>query len=109
MADNNSDTIRGMIEKINSYQLCLPSVQRKFIWEPARIEKLFDSIMKDYPISTFLFWNFPKEKDYIFYKFIMNFKQNESINEKEPIPLLIKKALLNFVWKKSYRKLIFVS
>ena len=34
----------------------LPAIQREFVWETDQIEKLFDSIMGDYPIGSFLFW-----------------------------------------------------
>jgi uncharacterized protein with ParB-like and HNH nuclease domain len=34
----------------------LPDIQRNFVWKPEQVYTLFDSIMRDYPISTFLFW-----------------------------------------------------
>ncbi len=34
----------------------LPAIQREFVWEPQQIERLFDSILGDYPIGSFLFW-----------------------------------------------------
>lgn len=45
-----------IIRKIEAHQVCLPSIQRKFEWKPDRIEMLFDSILNDYPIGTFLIW-----------------------------------------------------
>lgn len=36
--------------------LCQP-FQRQYVWSTAQIEKLWDSILLDYPIATFLFWN----------------------------------------------------
>jgi hypothetical protein len=45
-----------IIRKIESHHICLPSIQRKFEWKPERIEGLFDSILNDYPIGTFLIW-----------------------------------------------------
>ena len=46
-----SETIDGLNNKI-----FLPDIQRPFVWEPEQIYTLFDSIMRDYPISTLLFW-----------------------------------------------------
>lgn len=53
----------------------LPSIQREFVWGTYGIEKLFDSIMGDYPISTFLFWKIKEEnkKEWTAYEFIREF------------------------------------
>ena len=45
-----------VIKRIDSNQLFLPALQRKFVWKTEQIEGLFDSIMQGYPIGTFLFW-----------------------------------------------------
>lgn len=34
----------------------LPNIQRPFVWNEEQIERLFDSIMREYPISTLLVW-----------------------------------------------------
>lgn len=34
----------------------LPNIQRPFVWSESQICKLFDSIMREYPISTLLVW-----------------------------------------------------
>jgi uncharacterized protein with ParB-like and HNH nuclease domain len=34
----------------------LPNIQRSFVWTEEQICKLFDSIMREYPISTLLVW-----------------------------------------------------
>ncbi len=47
-----------MIAKLNS-EYFIPAIQRPYDWEVEQIEKLFDSITKEYPISTFLLWNPP--------------------------------------------------
>jgi hypothetical protein len=38
----------------------LPSIQRSFVWDEARLCKLMDSIMSDYPIGSFLVWKPPE-------------------------------------------------
>jgi len=39
--------IKDVIDAINK-DYFLPAIQREFVWEPAQIEKLFDSILGDY-------------------------------------------------------------
>mgnify|MGYP001245953362 CR=1 FL=1 len=50
-----SISIADAIREINrSY---FPSaIQREFVWDTDRIEKLFDSLMSDFTIGSFLFW-----------------------------------------------------
>jgi uncharacterized protein with ParB-like and HNH nuclease domain len=35
----------------------MPAFQRQFVWSIEQVEKLWDSILLDYPIATFLFWH----------------------------------------------------
>jgi len=46
----------GLLEQIKNGEIVLPDIQRDFIWDEMRIEKLFDSIMRDYPIGIVLLW-----------------------------------------------------
>ena len=83
MSDYESRTIRDAVEELNRTYY-LPAIQREFEWDTYRIEKLFDSIMGDYPISSFLFWKVREEnkKDWIAYEFARNFdKENPHNNE----------------------------
>jgi len=61
MAEYNKTTIKNVIDEINR-KYFLPDIQRSFVWKPEQIYKLFDSLMRGYPISTFLFWKLSKEK-----------------------------------------------
>jgi hypothetical protein len=36
--------------------LWLPNIQRLFVWDEDQIEKLFDSIMRQYPLSSMMIW-----------------------------------------------------
>lgn len=68
-------TIRDLlIEKIGRNTF-LPAIQREYVWSPYQIDKLFDSLMCGYPISSFLFWRIreEKKKDWISYEFIRDF------------------------------------
>jgi len=76
--ENKRDTIRKVIKLISgedtSESLWLPNIQRNFIWKKEQIEKLFDSIMREYPISTLLFW---KTKESLkVRKFIDNYRNS---------------------------------
>jgi hypothetical protein len=49
-------TIRQIIEKVSSGQIRIPTFQRGFVWEPEMVAYLMDSIYKEYPFGTLLFW-----------------------------------------------------
>lgn len=61
----------------------LPAIQRELVWKPNKIERLFDSIMGDYPIGALLFWRLANEnKDsWPIYKFVQNFNDEKPHNE----------------------------
>lgn len=48
-------TISECVKKVND-TLYLPDIQRPYVWEEDDIYLLFDSICRDYPINTVLFW-----------------------------------------------------
>ena len=62
---NKNKTVKQIVNFINNPEeeggLWLPNIQRKFVWDTEQIEVLFDSIMREYPISTLLVWK-TKEK-----------------------------------------------
>lgn len=80
MAYETPITIKKAIENIRKRYYVLPSIQREFVWETEQIERLFDSLMRDYPISTFLFWKVDKNKikDFQFYEFLKNYHEKDS-------------------------------
>ena len=55
MQDYLRETVKNIVEKIND-KYFLPDIQRDFVWKPSQVYILFDSLLRDYPISTFLFW-----------------------------------------------------
>ncbi|MCM1184422.1 MAG: DUF262 domain-containing protein [Roseburia sp.] len=77
MAYQTALTIESVIKDIDAKKYLLPSIQREFLWRTEQIEKLFDSLMMDYPINTFLFWRVPKEKSgkFSFYEFLRDYHQ----------------------------------
>ncbi|MDX2248128.1 MAG: DUF262 domain-containing protein [Bacteroidia bacterium] len=73
-------TIKKAIDNIRKKHYVLPSIQREFVWDTEQIEKLFDSLMRDYPISTFLFWKVDKSriKDFQFYEFLKHYHEKNA-------------------------------
>ena len=49
-------TIKNAIDEIVRRSYLLPAIQRKFVWGADKVEVLFDSIMRGYPINSFMFW-----------------------------------------------------
>lgn len=49
-------TIRTLIEAVYKGQVRIPAFQREFVWEPDRIALFVDSIYKQYPFGSLLFW-----------------------------------------------------
>jgi len=41
--------------------LCLPTIQRQFVWDEEKIKKLIDSINRQYPIGAIIIWS-PSDK-----------------------------------------------
>lgn len=70
-------TIGNAIEKIKRNEFLLPAFQREFVWESGQIETLFNSLMKEYPISSMLFWKVrgDTKKDFKFYKFLDKYRE----------------------------------
>ena len=49
-------TVRRLIEGIYNGQIRIPAFQRDFVWEPDRIALFIDSLYKEYPFGSLLFW-----------------------------------------------------
>jgi hypothetical protein len=80
---NVSESIRKMVSYLNNDEkdggYWLPNIQRPFVWSEEQIERLFDSIMREYPISTLLIW---KTKSLIRRrKFIDNYKSGLKLTD----------------------------
>lgn len=54
---DESITIYEALKNIEQGKYVMPAFQRQYVWSMEQIEKLWDSILLDYPISTFLFWH----------------------------------------------------
>ena len=49
-------TIKEAVNAIQSNDFLLPAIQRKFVWTSNQICQLFDSILRGYPINSFMMW-----------------------------------------------------
>lgn len=92
-------SIKKVIEELNQGYF-LPDIQREYVWlrkaKEKKIEQLFDSILRGYPIGSFLFWKLKKNdiettKDakedsgklnFQLYRFIENYDERKTHNEK---------------------------
>lgn len=85
MAYETPLTIAEVMKDISANKYVLPSIQREYVWDTEQIETLFDSLMRNYPIGTFLFWEISKDHvgDYDFYGFIKNYHENKDIHNKK--------------------------
>ena len=84
MAYERAITIKEVISDIQNRKYVLPSIQREFVWSTEQVEILFDSLMRDYPIGTFLFWKVDKDKikDFQFYEFLKKYDERSPHNDK---------------------------
>lgn len=79
-------TIKDAIDNIHNRKYLLPAIQRKFTWSSEQIEMLFDSIMRGYPINSFMLWKITDDEiksNYKFYEFITRFREFFAENNKD--------------------------
>lgn len=90
-------SIKEVVDELN-VRYFLPDIQREYVWlkkaDEKKIEQLFDSILRGYPISSFLFWKLQKEDiaksdeqdsdklNFQLYQFITNYDERKPHNEK---------------------------
>jgi uncharacterized protein with ParB-like and HNH nuclease domain len=78
----HSKSISEIVDDIEFERAFLPAIQRKFVWPRHKIEYLFDSLMRNFPIGSFLFWELKKEKakEYVFYSFLKDYDARNPYN-----------------------------
>ncbi|WP_024369472.1 DUF262 domain-containing protein [Helicobacter pylori] len=90
-------SIKEVVDELN-VRYFLPDIQREYVWlkkaDEKKIEQLFDSILRGYPIGSFLFWKLPKEDiaksdeqdsdklNFQLYQFITNYDERKPHNKK---------------------------
>ena len=75
-------TIKDALTHIQQRNYLLPSIQREFVWGQSQIEVLFDSLMRGYPIGTFLFWRVDKDgiNNFQFYEFLKHYHDRDQFH-----------------------------
>jgi hypothetical protein len=73
-------TIKAGLDAIQRQEFVLPAIQREFVWDATQICSLFDSIMRGYPIGSFLFWKVEAARvgDHLWYGFIKDYHQGKA-------------------------------
>lgn len=74
--------IADLLPRINQ-DILIPSIQRPYVWESEQIVKLFDSLMRGYPINTFLLWQLEPDHfgDLEIYRFVRDFRHGDIHND----------------------------
>lgn len=54
--ENGDKKYSSLLEEVETGQIKIPQFQRQFVWDISSSAKLIDSILKGYPIGTFIFW-----------------------------------------------------
>ena len=49
-------SIASALRQIQDRRLILPAIQREYVWKPSQVIRVFDSVMRGYPIGSFLSW-----------------------------------------------------
>jgi hypothetical protein len=77
-----SSSIGAILSRLNR-DVFIPGIQRPYVWEPEQIVKLFDSLMRGYPINSFLFWELQPSNfgDWDIYQFVRRFRQGNIHND----------------------------
>lgn len=70
-------TIADTLRRIQRGQLILPAIQREYVWKPSQVVTLFDSLMRGYPIGSFLSWRVEADtaSKFRFYGFLKDYNE----------------------------------
>ncbi len=80
MAFQTPLTISSVVRDIQRRRYVLPAIQREFVWSDDKICALFDSLMRGYPIGSFLFWRIESDaqKAHPLYGFIEHWHEKDN-------------------------------
>jgi hypothetical protein len=68
-------TVGEILEGIHCKEYLLPAIQREFVWDSDQVRRLVDSLMRRYPIGSFLIWKVTPDtaSSYAFYDFLTDY------------------------------------
>ena len=80
MAFQTAITVREALTNIDKHAYLLPAIQRDVVWSREQIQWLFDSLVRGYPIGSFLFWDVEADhsKDFRFYEFMCDYHEKKN-------------------------------
>jgi hypothetical protein len=55
--------LKQLIDFIESKHIAVPEFQRGFVWKTKQVKDLFDSLVKQYPVGSFILWETTKNID----------------------------------------------
>lgn len=87
-------TIGEAVLAIQRRDYLLPTIQREFVWTAEKTEDLFDSLLRGYPVGSFLFWKVNQENSqkYRFYEFMQSYDAYDNKRLK-PYDITVPKTL----------------
>ena len=73
-------TVAEAILSIKKQDYLLPAIQREFVWTADKTTTLFDSLMRGYPVGSFLFWRVDEDhsQSYKFFEFMQSFDAQDN-------------------------------
>jgi hypothetical protein len=71
--------VEEILRGIHHKEYLLPAIQREFVWDADQIRRLVDSLMRRYPVGSFLIWTVEPEtaRTYTFYDFITHYHERD--------------------------------
>ena len=54
--ETTTKSVQSLLGMIESGELLLPEIQRRYVWKPSQAAALVDSLYRDYPSGSFLLW-----------------------------------------------------
>jgi hypothetical protein len=72
-------TVQEILSGIHEKRYLLPAIQREFVWDQNQIRRVMDSLMRGYPIGSFLLWRVEPStaSQYTFYDFLTNYHERD--------------------------------
>jgi hypothetical protein len=55
----NNEPIISLLTWVRSGEIAIPEIQRPFVWDPAQVRDLLDSLLNGYPVGYLILWRNP--------------------------------------------------
>lgn len=80
MAFQTPKSVEEMLRSIHQREYLMPAIQREYVWSPDQVVRLVDSLMRGYPVGSFLLWQVEPgtAESYTFYEFLTNYHERDN-------------------------------